>query len=117
MRIWRQDQIQSPRIVHNGLQASNALEFDFVKLLFIRIVFAYLQHDDDLIDAIFAEILHPTQRIAGQGHAQALEAGMDFRCTVLFAQVADEVLRLLESGIAAMLQRRFSYLFGKQRDD
>lgn len=83
MRVRPQDQIQAPRIVHDRLQASNALVFDFCVVPRI----AELQLRDNLIDAIFAELFHPAQWIARKRNAQTFEATVDFVRTVVLPNI------------------------------
>lgn len=68
MRLGLKDQVQTPCIVHDGLQTANAFEFDFVVRL--PFLFAALQQLYDCVDTILAEFPDPTDRVAGQSDAE-----------------------------------------------
>lgn len=109
MRFGLQNQIEAPRVVHDGLQTANAFEFDFV----VRLPFllAALQQLHNGVDAVFAELADPADWVAGEGDAQRFEALVDLVRTVLFGvlQVRDVVEGFLVAGFGAVVERRVAW--------
>lgn len=105
MGFGLQDEVQTPCVVHDGLQTSDAFEFDFIVCL--SLFFAALQQADYRVDTNHAEFTYPAERIAGEGDTQRFEALVYLVWTVLVAllQVRNVVLGFLIARVGAVFQR------------